>query len=80
MAWLGADGPFHEADVRALAGLRPGVQVRRVLTFLTARAMLIADPARQAEPRQHAVDRAARRPPGPAAAGPHPGRQSVIPR
>ena len=33
------------------------VQVRRVLTFLAARDMLIADPGRQAEPRQHAVQR-----------------------
>jgi hypothetical protein len=57
VAWLGADAPFHEADVRALAGLRAGVQARRALTFLAARNMLIADPARQAEPRQHAVDR-----------------------
>jgi hypothetical protein len=57
VAWLGADAPFHEADVRALAGLRPGVQVRRVLTFLAARDMLIPDPGRQAEPRQHAVQR-----------------------
>ncbi len=54
---LGADAPFHEADVRALAGLRSGVQVRRVLTFLKARDMLIPDPGRQAEPRQHAVQR-----------------------
>jgi hypothetical protein len=56
-AWLGADAPFHEADVRALAGLRRSVQVRRVLTFLAARDMLIPDPGRQSEPRQHAVDR-----------------------
>jgi hypothetical protein len=57
VAWLGADASFHEADVRALAGLRPGVQVRRVLTFLAARDTLVPDPGRQAEPRQHAVQR-----------------------
>lgn len=56
-AWLGADAPFHEADVRAMAGLRRSVQVRRVLTFLAARDMLIPDSGRQAEPRQHAVNR-----------------------
>jgi hypothetical protein len=56
-AWLGADAPFYEADIRALAGLRVGVQVRRALTFLASRDMLITDPARQTEPRQHAVDR-----------------------
>jgi len=33
------------------------VQVRRVLTFLAGQGMLIADPARQSEPRQHAVQR-----------------------
>jgi integrase len=33
------------------------VQARRVLTFLAARDMLIPDPGRQAEPRQHAVHR-----------------------
>ena len=57
VAWLGADAPFHETDVRALAGLRRSVQVRRVLTFLAGQGMLIADPARQSEPRQHAVQR-----------------------
>ena len=51
VAWLGADASFHEADVRDLAGLRPGVQVRRVLTFLAARDMLIPDPGRQAPPK-----------------------------
>jgi hypothetical protein len=56
-AWLGAEAPFHEADVRAMAGLRRSVQVRRVLMFLAARDMLIPDPGRQAEPRQHAVQR-----------------------
>jgi hypothetical protein len=56
-AWLGAEAPFHEADVRAMAGLRRSVQVRRVLTFLAVRDMLIPDPGRQAEPRQHAVNR-----------------------
>jgi hypothetical protein len=57
VAWLGADAPFHEADVRALASPRAGVQTRRVLTFLAARDMLIPDPGRQSEPRQHAVHR-----------------------
>jgi hypothetical protein len=56
-AWLGAEARFHEADIRAMAGLRRSVQVRRVLTFLAARDMLVPDTGRQAEPRQHAVDR-----------------------
>ena len=42
------DGGSCSASVRGL---------RRALTFLAARNMLIADPARRAEPRQHAVDR-----------------------
>src|SRR5260370_34936117 len=44
VSWLGADAPFHEADVRALTGLRAGFQVRRVLTFLVARGTLIPIP------------------------------------
>src|SRR5260370_29905139 len=47
VSWLGADAPFHEADVRALTGLRAGFQGRRVLTFLVARGMLIPIPPRR---------------------------------
>jgi hypothetical protein len=46
LAWLGADAPVHEADVRALSS-RPSTAVRRVLQFLDDRGMIIPDPARQ---------------------------------
>lgn len=57
VSWLGADAPFHEADVRALGGLVAGVKPRRVLAFLADRDLLIPDPSRQSEPREHAVAR-----------------------
>lgn len=46
LAWLGADTPVHEADIRALSS-RPGTAIRRVLQFLDDRGMIIPDPARQ---------------------------------
>jgi hypothetical protein len=46
LAWLGADAPVHEADVRALSS-RPSTAVRRVLQFLDDRGMIIPDPDRQ---------------------------------
>lgn len=46
LAWLGADAPVHEADVRALSS-RPSTAIRRVLQFLDDRGMIIPDPARQ---------------------------------
>lgn len=45
LAWLGADAPVHEADVRALSSRR-STAVRRVLQFLNDRGMIIPDPAR----------------------------------
>jgi hypothetical protein len=45
LAWLGAEAPIHEADIRALSS-RPGTAVRRVLQFLDDRGMIIPDPAR----------------------------------
>ena len=46
LAWVGADAPVREADIRALSG-RPGTTIRRVLQFLDERGMVIPDPARQ---------------------------------
>jgi hypothetical protein len=46
LAWLGADAPVHEADVRALSS-RPSTAIRRVLQFLDDRGMIIPDPDRQ---------------------------------
>jgi hypothetical protein len=46
LAWLGADAPIPEADVRALSD-RPSTTIRRVLQFLDDHGMVIPDPARQ---------------------------------
>ena len=46
LAWLGADAPVHEADIRALSS-RPSTAIRPVLRFLDDRGMIIPDPARQ---------------------------------
>jgi hypothetical protein len=45
VAWLGADAPIAEADIRALHA-RPGTTIRRVLAFLRDRGMVIPDPDR----------------------------------
>jgi hypothetical protein len=45
LAWLGADAPVPEADIRALHA-RPSTTIRRVLAFLRDRGMVIPDPAR----------------------------------
>jgi hypothetical protein len=45
VAWLGADAPIAEADIRALHA-RPSTTIRRVLAFLRDRGMVIPDPAR----------------------------------
>lgn len=54
LAWIGADAPIHEADIRALNGRR-ATTVRRVLQFLNERAMVIPDPARQGSAVQRAI-------------------------
>ena len=45
MAWLGADAPVAEADIRSLHA-RPSTAIRRVLQFLRDRGLVIPDPAR----------------------------------
>ena len=56
LAWLGAEAPIPESDIRAL-GRHDGVSIRRPLRFLADRGLVIHDSSRQIEPRQHAVDR-----------------------
>lgn len=56
LAWIGADAPIPEADIRALAARR-GTTVRRVLRFLDAKGMVIPDPDRQGDPVERAVHR-----------------------
>jgi hypothetical protein len=55
VAWVGADAPVREADIRALAGRR-ATTIRRVLQFLTQHNMVIPDSARQGEAAQRAVE------------------------
>jgi hypothetical protein len=55
LAWIGADAPIHEADIRALAGRR-ATTIRRVLQFLTQHDMVIPDPARRGEAAERAVE------------------------
>jgi hypothetical protein len=54
LAWIGADAPIPEGDIRALAGRR-ATTVRRVLQFLTQNNMVISDPARHGEAAERAV-------------------------
>lgn len=56
LAWLGANAPIHEADIRALAARR-GTTIRRVLQFLDANGMVIADPDRHGDPVERALHR-----------------------
>jgi hypothetical protein len=55
LAWVGADAPIYEADIRALAGRR-ATTIRRMLQFLTQHNMVIPDPARRGEAAERAVE------------------------
>ncbi len=54
LAWVGADAPIHEADIRALSQRR-STTIRRMLQFLDDRGMVIPDPARQGTAAERAV-------------------------
>ena len=54
LAWVGADAPIHEADIRALSQRR-STTIRRVLQFLDERGMVIPDPARQGTAVERAI-------------------------
>jgi hypothetical protein len=56
LAWVGADAPLHEADIRSLPTDRPGTNARRVVQFLAERALLIPDPDRQVDPHERAIE------------------------
>ena len=56
LAWVGADAPIHEADIRALAGRR-STTIRRVLQFLTGKNMVTPDPSRQGDTAERAIQR-----------------------
>jgi len=56
LAWVGADAPIPEADIRALPTERPGTTARRVVQFLAQVDLLIPDPARRIDPDEAAVE------------------------
>jgi integrase len=56
LAWVGADAPIHEADLRSLPSDRPGTNARRIVQFLAERGLLIPDPDRQIDIHQRAID------------------------
>ncbi|MGW1803041.1 hypothetical protein ACWCQN_46310 [Streptomyces sp. NPDC001984] len=56
LAWLGADAPIHEADIRALPADRPGTSARRVLQFLARRGLVIPDPDRRVGLHQRVIE------------------------
>ena len=72
LAWLGADAPVHEADIRGISASRPGTSARRMLQFLASRNLIIPDPAPRDRP-----PRAGHRAPPPGA--PRPDRRRAPP-
>jgi site-specific recombinase XerD len=56
LAWVGADAPMHEADIRALAGRR-STTIRRVLQFLIGKDLVTPDPGRQGDTVERAIQR-----------------------
>jgi integrase len=56
LAWLGADAPIPEADIRSIPMARPWTSSRRVLRFLEEHDLVVPDPARQVDVDQHAID------------------------
>ena len=56
LAWVGADAPVHEADIRGISASRPGTSARRMLQFLASRNLIIPDPARQTDPHEQAIE------------------------
>ncbi|MEU6786087.1 hypothetical protein ABZ912_43440 [Nonomuraea angiospora] len=56
LAWVDAEAPIHEADIRALADRR-STTIRRVLQFLDAKGMVVPDPTRQGDPIERALHR-----------------------
>lgn len=65
LAWVGADAPIHEADIRNIATDRPGTSARRMLQFLASRNLIIPDPARDLDIHEKAIEhRLQKLPPG----------------
>ena len=56
LAWVGADAPVHETDIRGISADRPGTSARRMLQFLASRNLIIPDPARAIDPHERAIE------------------------
>ena len=56
LAWVGADAPVREADIRGISADRPGTSARRMLQFLASRNLIIPDHAREADPHEQAIE------------------------
>ena len=56
LAWVGADAPIREADIRGISAGRPGTSARRMLQFLASRNLIIPDPARETDPHEQAIE------------------------
>jgi hypothetical protein len=56
LAWVSADTPVHEADIRGIPADRPGTSARRMLQFLASRNLIIPDPARETDPHEQAIE------------------------
>ena len=63
LGWLGAQAPIHEADIRAVGDYHHNSGIRRVLQFLDARGMVIADRPGAARRGRPARSRSAHRQP-----------------
>jgi hypothetical protein len=50
LAWVGADTPVHEADIRGISADRPGTSARRPVQFLASRNLIIPDPPARLTP------------------------------
>jgi integrase len=56
LAWVGAEAPIHEADIRSLTLARPGPAARRLLQFLSEFDLVIPDPQRAINADQRRID------------------------
>jgi hypothetical protein len=56
LAWLGADAPIPEADIRSIPTARRWTSSRRVLRFLEEHGLVVPDPARRVDVDQQAIE------------------------
>lgn len=56
LAWVGAEAPIDETDIRSLTIARPGPAARRLLQFLSEHDLVIPDPQRAVDADQRWID------------------------